>query len=363
MFESLRESDSPEPIDPEILDGTDDFEGPMPAAVDQHGFDVTDAEDVDSDEDPPDDVIEIEPSGASSPVITKKLNQPSREEYENVDALRITLRNAAKTPLLSRAEEVKLAKRIEAGDFDAKTHMTEANIRLVVSIVYKGKFLNRGLSELDLIQEGTFGLIRAVEKFDYRRGYKFSTYATAWIKQALQRAIADKGRSVRVPVHKAEKASDVYKARLFLESEIYGRTVTYKEVAEFLGVSVEQVKEREMSTAPVISLDAPIDTDSNTTRLDFLSDGDETDAMDEAMDHDERAEIIRIALARLNLNEQYVITHRFGLDDGQSRTLDDIGQSMSLTRERVRQIEKDALKKLASLSGLRDELGLESEAA
>jgi RNA polymerase primary sigma factor len=271
----------------------------------------------------------------------------------SLDSLRLYLREIGKVPLLTADQEVYLAKRIERGDMAAKTQMTEANLRLVVSIA-KG-YLGRGLSFLDLIQEGSLGLIRAVEKFDYRKGYKFSTYATWWIRQAVTRAIADKARTIRIPVHMVEKLNKVVHIERQLVQRL-GREPNPEEIAEELEISPEEVREiLRMAQLPV-SLEKPIGEDEESALGDFVPDEAAESPFDTAS-VSLRREDIELALASLPERERKVIELRFGLSGEQPCTLEEVGRAFGVTRERIRQIENNTLKKLESLpeaQGLRD---------
>ena len=263
----------------------------------------------------------------------------------SLDSLRLYLREIGKVSLLTADQEVTLAKRIERGDMTAKTQMTEANLRLVVSIA-KG-YLGRGLSFLDLIQEGSLGLIRAVEKFDYRKGYKFSTYATWWIRQAVTRAIADKARTIRIPVHMVEKLNKVVHIERQLVQRL-GREPNAEEIAEELEMTPEEVREiLRMAQLPV-SLEKPIGEEEDSALGDFVQD----DAAESPFDTAQlslRREDIESALGALPLRERQVIELRFGLRGGPPRTLEEVGRAFGVTRERIRQIENNTLKKLEHL--------------
>ena len=263
----------------------------------------------------------------------------------SLDSLRLYLREIGKVPLLTADQEVALAKRIERGDERAKQHMIEANLRLVVSIA-KG-YLGRGLSFLDLIQEGSLGLIRAVEKFDHRKGFKFSTYATWWIRQAVTRAIADKARTIRIPVHMVEKLNKVVHIERQLVQRL-GREPRPEEVAEELEMSVEEVREiLRMAQLPV-SLEKPIGEEEDSSLGDFVPD-DQAESPFDTASLSLRREDIELALASLPERERKVIELRFGLGGTQPCTLEEVGRAFGVTRERIRQIENNTLKKLESL--------------
>ena len=263
----------------------------------------------------------------------------------SLDSLRLYLREIGKVPLLTADQEVYLAKRIERGDMSAKTQMTEANLRLVVSIA-KG-YLGRGLSFLDLIQEGSLGLIRAVEKFDYRKGYKFSTYATWWIRQAVTRAIADKARTIRIPVHMVEKLNKVVHIERQLVQRL-GREPRPEEIAEELEMTTEEVREILRMAQHPVSLEKPIGEEEDSELGDFVQD-ENTESPDEAASLTLRRSDIEVALASLPTRERQVIELRFGLTGGQPCTLEEVGKAFGVTRERIRQIENNTLKKLESL--------------
>jgi RNA polymerase primary sigma factor len=263
----------------------------------------------------------------------------------SLDSLRLYLREIGKVPLLTADQEIYLAKRIERGDMAAKTQMTEANLRLVVSIA-KG-YLGRGLSFLDLIQEGSLGLIRAVEKFDYRKGFKFSTYATWWIRQAVTRAIADKARTIRIPVHMVEKLNKVVHIERQLVQRL-GREPRPEEIAEELEMTTEEVREiLRMSQLPV-SLEKPIGEEEESSLGDFVPDDTAESPYDTAT-ISLRREDIENALNALPERERQVIELRFGLCGEQPRTLEEVGREFGVTRERIRQIENNTLKKLECL--------------
>ncbi|MFL6011453.1 MAG: sigma-70 family RNA polymerase sigma factor [Gaiellaceae bacterium] len=271
----------------------------------------------------------------------------------SLDSLRLYLREIGKVSLLTADQEVYLAKRIERGDMGAKTQMTEANLRLVVSIAKS--YLGRGLSFLDLIQEGSLGLIRAVEKFDYRKGYKFSTYATWWIRQAVTRAIADKARTIRIPVHRVEKLNKVVHIERQLVQRL-GREPRPDEIAEELEMTTDEVREiLRMSQLPV-SLEKPIGEEEESELGDFVEDESAESPFDTAT-LSLRREDVEHALSALPERERQVIELRFGLLGMPPCTLEEVGRAFGVTRERIRQIENNTLKKLESLpeaQGLKD---------
>ena len=260
------------------------------------------------------------------------------------DALQLFLREAGRHRLLTAAQEVSLAKRIEGGDAGAKEEMIKANLRLVVSIAKN--YRNQGLPFLDLIQEGTLGLIRAVEKFDWRRGFKFSTYATWWIRQAVARALADKARTIRMPVHIVERLQKINRAERTLWAQL-GREPTIEEIGEEASLTSEQVLEVRAAARASTSLDAPVGDDEDATLGDFV-------AGDEPLPEDEvhvqlRRQVLLDALLSLPDREREVVTLRYGIDGNEPRTLEEIGRRLGLTRERVRQIELDSLRRLSLL--------------
>jgi RNA polymerase primary sigma factor len=263
----------------------------------------------------------------------------------SLDSLRLYLRAIGRVPLLTAGEEVMLAKRIERGDISAKQHMVEANLRLVVSIA-KG-YVGRGLTLLDLIQEGSLGLIRAVEKFDYRRGYKFSTYATWWIRQAVTRSLADKARTIRIPVHMVERLNKLVHAERRLIQQL-GREPTAAELAGELECSVRDVREVLRITQQPISLEKPVGEEDDSALADFVEDVSAASPFEIASESLRRESILRV-LASLPSREREVIEMRYGIVGGRQRTLEEVGRAFNITRERVRQIENRTLKKLQTL--------------
>jgi RNA polymerase primary sigma factor len=269
--------------------------------------------------------------------------QPIAHET-TTDALQLFLRDAGRHPLLTAAQEVELAKRIERGDPEAKQTMIQSNLRLVVSIAKN--YRNQGLPFLDLIQEGTLGLIRAVEKFDWRRGYKFSTYATWWIRQAVARALADKARTIRMPVHIVERLQKMNRAERSLWA-VLGREPTLEEIADEANLPLSQASEVRAAARASTSLDAPVGDTDDAVLGDFVA-GDEP-LPDEQVEHSLRSETLATALKALPERHRHVVVLRYGLGDSDPKTLEDIGRRLGLTRERVRQIEVEALKRLATL--------------
>jgi RNA polymerase primary sigma factor len=271
----------------------------------------------------------------------------------SLDSLRLYLREIGKVPLLTADQEISLAKRIERGDMAAKQHMIEANLRLVVSIA-KG-YLGRGLSFLDLIQEGSLGLIRAVEKFDYRKGFKFSTYATWWIRQAVTRAIADKARTIRIPVHMVEKLNKVVHIERQLVQRL-GREPLPEEIAEELEIETDEVREILRMAQMPISLEKPVGEEEDSSLADFVPD-EQAESPFDTTSLSLRREDVELALAALPERERRVIELRYGLDGSQPFTLEEVGRAFGVTRERIRQIENNTLKKLETLpeaQGLKD---------
>jgi RNA polymerase primary sigma factor len=263
----------------------------------------------------------------------------------SLDSLRLYLRSIGQVDLLTAAQEVDLAKRIERGDMIAKRQMVEANLRLVVSIA-KG-YLGRGLSFLDLIQEGSLGLIRAVEKFDYRRGYKFSTYATWWIRQAVTRAIADKARTIRIPVHMVEKLNRVTQVERQMV-QMLGREPEPEEIAAELRWPLEDVRDILRVSQLPVSLEKPVGDEDESQLGDFVADEEVAQPFEEASEHLQR-EGVRRALDALPERERQVIELRYGLSGLEPLTLEEVGKTFGVTRERIRQIETNTLKKLRAL--------------
>ena len=258
------------------------------------------------------------------------------------DPVRMYLKEIGKVPLLSAEEEIELAKRMELGDQEAKKRLAEANLRLVVSIAKR--YVGRGMLFLDLIQEGNLGLIKAVEKFDYRKGYKFSTYATWWIRQAITRAIADQARTIRIPVHMVETINKLIRVSRQLLQEL-GREPTPEEIAAEMNMPVERVREILKISQEPVSLETPIGEEEDSHLGDFIQD-DNVPVPADAAAFTLLKEQLEEVLGTLTEREQKVLTLRFGLEDGRARTLEEVGREFNVTRERIRQIEAKALRKL-----------------
>jgi RNA polymerase primary sigma factor len=277
-------------------------------------------------------------------------NGPKKQELDltvepSLDSLRLYLRSIGSVDLLTADQEVELAKRIERGDMDAKRHMVEANLRLVVSIAKS--YLGRGLSLLDLIQEGSLGLIRAVEKFDYRRGYKFSTYATWWIRQAVTRALADKSRTIRIPVHMVEKLNRVVHVERNLVQKL-GREPEPQEIGNELGWTAREVREVLRVSQMPVSLEKPVGDEDDSELGDFVADDSVVEPFETASDNLQRADVQR-ALAVLPRRDREVLELRYGLNGRKPMTLEEVGEAFGVTRERIRQIENNTLKRLKAL--------------
>jgi RNA polymerase primary sigma factor len=314
------------------------------AYLDEHGIDVVEA-----------DGRPAKSEGGSVEASAAQVAEPRPDQRKKVeidltvepslDSLRLYLRSIGRVNLLTAEQEVMLARRIERGDMLAKQQMIEANLRLVVSIAKS--YLGRGLTFLDLIQEGSMGLIRAVEKFDYRRGYKFSTYATWWIRQAVTRAIADKGRTIRIPVHMVEKLNKVVHVERQLVQQL-GREPTPDEIAAELETTVREVRDVLRMAQQPISLEKPIGEEEESELGDFVEDQTAESPFEQAAEH-LRRENLRRALAALPEREREVIEMRFGLTGERPYTLEEVGRAFNVTRERIRQIENHTLKKLEAL--------------
>ncbi len=300
-------------------------------------------------------VEDIDPAIAASAQVERAPDKRGRRKAKTAldlkpdmttDSLQLFLKDIGKVRLLTAQEEVDLAKRIERGDLDAKQKMVESNLRLVVSIAKN--YRNQGLPFLDLIQEGTLGLVRAAEKFDYRKGFKFSTYATWWIRQAIARALADKARTIRIPVHVVEKLNKIGRAERKLVTEL-GREPTADEIAEVTGIDPEEVDSIKRSAQAPVSLEKPVGDEEESEFGQFIAD-------ERAESPYERAaeiltkEALREALENLSYRERRVLELRYGLGGEHPRTLDEVGRTFNVTRERIRQIENQSLKKLQSLA-------------
>src|SRR5215216_1306178 len=270
----------------------------------------------------------------------------SSQREVSTDALQLFLKDIGKVELLTAPQEVELAKRIERGDDDAKREMVEANLRLVVSIAKR--YRNQGLPFLDLIQEGTIGLVRAAEKFDHRKGFKFSTYATWWIRQAVARALADKARTIRMPVHIVEKLNKIVRSERKLRAEL-GREPSSTEIARDVELTPAEVEQIRRSSQAPVSLEKPVGDEEESEFGHFLTD--ESAALpDEAAETTMRKETLKRILCALAPRERRVLELRYGLDGQHPRTLDEVGRTFNVTRERVRQIENQSLKKLRALA-------------
>ena len=258
------------------------------------------------------------------------------------DPVRMYLKEIGKVPLLSAEEEIELAKRMENGDQEAKKRLAEANLRLVVSIAKR--YVGRGMLFLDLIQEGNLGLIKAVEKFDYRKGYKFSTYATWWIRQAITRAIADQARTIRIPVHMVETINKLIRVSRQLLQEL-GREPTPEEISEEMGMPVDRVREILKISQEPVSLETPIGEEEDSHLGDFIPDEDASEPAEAASFTLLKEQLVDV-LSTLTPREEKVLKLRFGIEDGRTRTLEEVGKEFNVTRERIRQIEAKALRKL-----------------
>ena len=289
-----------------------------------------------------DDDADIEKMDDEEEIELDKIDLSVPEGVSIEDPVRMYLKEIGKVSLLTADEEIELAKRMEQGDEDAKKRLAEANLRLVVSIAKR--YVGRGMLFLDLIQEGNLGLIKAVEKFDYRKGYKFSTYATWWIRQAITRAIADQARTIRIPVHMVETINKLIRVSRQLLQEL-GREPTPEEIAEEMKMPVERVREILKISQEPVSLETPIGEEEDSHLGDFIQDDNVPVQADAAAFTHLKAQLIEV-LGTLTEREQKVLRLRFGLDDGRARTLEEVGKEFNVTRERIRQIEAKALRKL-----------------
>ena len=339
------------PLDPEQLENNDFFKD-QPLGVEQMEkvFDFLEASGV--------DVLRITDGNADDMILDDDdadIDKLDEEEIELdkidlsvpegvsiEDPVRMYLKEIGKVPLLSAEEEIELAKRMEKGDEAAKKRLAEANLRLVVSIAKR--YVGRGMLFLDLIQEGNLGLIKAVEKFDYRKGYKFSTYATWWIRQAITRAIADQARTIRIPVHMVETINKLIRVSRQLLQEL-GREPTPEEIAAEMDMSVDRVREILKISQEPVSLETPIGEEEDSHLGDFIQDDNVPVPADAAAFTLLKEQLVEV-LSTLTDREQKVLRLRFGLDDGRARTLEEVGKEFNVTRERIRQIEAKALRKL-----------------
>ena len=312
------------------------------AYLEDHDIDVLRIQS--EDEEPNDDMLllseEGEDDNEDTDVENIDLTVPEGVSIE--DPVRMYLKEIGKVPLLTADEEIELAKRMEDGDENAKKRLAEANLRLVVSIAKR--YVGRGMLFLDLIQEGNLGLIKAVEKFDYRKGYKFSTYATWWIRQAITRAIADQARTIRIPVHMVETINKLIRVSRQLLQEL-GREPTPEEIAKEMNMSVDRVREILKISQEPVSLETPIGEEEDSHLGDFIQD-DNVPVPADAAAFTMLKEQLEEVLGTLTEREQKVLRLRFGLDDGRARTLEEVGKEFNVTRERIRQIEAKALRKL-----------------
>ena len=326
LVEALQDKDlSPDEID----DMYDVFSKKGIEIVDDSNSGQTD-DDLDLEKESEDEIEEIE------------LDLSVPEGISIDDPVRMYLKEIGRVPLLTAEEEVALAKRMEQGDEDAQKRLAEANLRLVVSIAKR--YVGRGMLFLDLIQEGNLGLIKAVEKFDYNKGYKFSTYATWWIRQAITRAIADQARTIRIPVHMVETINKLIRVSRQLLQQL-GREPTPEEIAKEMDISVERVREIMKIAQEPVSLETPIGEEEDSHLGDFIEDQD-APAPADAASFMLLKEQLEEVLDTLTPREEKVLRLRFGLDDGRARTLEEVGQNFGVTRERIRQIEAKALRKL-----------------
>ena len=301
--------------------------------------DITDLEKIDMEGEDPDIKAQLEADPKAKEI---DLEATISKTVAVDDPVRMYLKEIGKVPLLSAEEEVELAKRMEAGDEFAKKKLCEANLRLVVSIAKK--YVGRGMLFLDLIQEGNLGLIKAVDKFDYTKGYKFSTYATWWIRQAITRSIADQARTIRIPVHMVETINKLIRVQRQLLQE-NGREPTPDEIAEEMGITVEKVREIHKIAQEPVSLETPIGEEEDSHLGDFIPDEDAPAPAEAAAFSMLKEQLVEV-LNTLTEREQKVLKLRFGLEDGRARTLEEVGKEFDVTRERIRQIEAKALRKL-----------------
>ena len=324
-----------QPLDAEQMDKIFDF-------LEASGVDVLRITDNGADDLMLDDDMDIDGLDDEEEVELDKIDLSVPEGVSIEDPVRMYLKEIGKVPLLSAEEEIELAKRMEQGDENAKKRLAEANLRLVVSIAKR--YVGRGMLFLDLIQEGNLGLIKAVEKFDYRKGYKFSTYATWWIRQAITRAIADQARTIRIPVHMVETINKLIRVSRQLLQEL-GREPTPEEIAEEMDMPVDRVREILKISQEPVSLETPIGEEEDSHLGEFIQDDNVPVPADAAAFTLLKEQLVEV-LGTLTEREQKVLRLRFGLDDGRARTLEEVGKEFNVTRERIRQIEAKALRKL-----------------
>ena len=324
-----------QPLDAEQMDKIFDF-------LEASGVDVLRITENSADDLMLDDDMDIDGLDDEEEVELDKIDLSVPEGVSIEDPVRMYLKEIGKVPLLSAEEEIELAKKMEQGDENAKKRLAEANLRLVVSIAKR--YVGRGMLFLDLIQEGNLGLIKAVEKFDYRKGYKFSTYATWWISQAITRAIADQARTIRIPVHMVETINKLIRVSRQLLQEL-GREPTPEEIAEEMDMPVDRVREILKISQEPVSLETPIGEEEDSHLGDFIQDDNVPVPADAAAFTLLKEQLVEV-LGTLTEREQKVLRLRFGLDDGRARTLEEVGKEFNVTRERIRQIEAKALRKL-----------------
>ena len=324
-----------QPLDAEQMDKISDF-------LEASGVDVLRITENSADDLMLDDDMDIDGLDDEEEVELDKIDLSVPEGVSIEDPVRMYLKEIGKVPLLSAEEEIELAKKMEQGDENAKKRLAEANLRLVVSIAKR--YVGRGMLFLDLIQEGNLGLIKAVEKFDYRKGYKFSTYATWWIRQAITRAIADQARTIRIPVHMVETINKLIRVSRQLLQEL-GREPTPEEIAEEMDMPVDRVREILKISQEPVSLETPIGEEEDSHLGDFIQDDNVPVPADAAAFTLLKEQLVEV-LGTLTEREQKVLRLRFGLDDGRARTLEEVGKEFNVTRERIRQIEAKALRKL-----------------
>ena len=324
-----------QPLDAEQMDKIFDF-------LEASGVDVLRITENSADDLMLDDDMDIDGLDDEEEVELDKIDLSVPEGVSIEDPVRMYLKEIGKVPLLSAEEEIELAKKMEQGDENAKKRLAEANLRLVVSIAKR--YVGRGMLFLDLIQEGNLGLIKAVEKFDYRKGYKFSTYATWWIRQAITRAIADQARTIRIPVHMVETINKLIRVSRQLLQEL-GREPTPEEIAEEMDMPVDRVREILKISQEPVSLETPIGEEEDSHLGDFIQDDNVPVPADAAAFTLVKEQLVEV-LGTLTEREQKVLRLRFGLDDGRARTLEEVGKEFNVTRERIRQIEAKALRKL-----------------